>query len=893
MTIRNLDQMFHPNSVVLIGASRKSGSVGNVLMKNLLGGGFSGKRYCVHPSWKTMEGAEVFERVEDLPEAPDLAIIATARDTVASLIQQLSARGTRAVVVISAGFAEMAEEGAARQQELLDAARPNLMRIIGPNSLGILLPRVGINASFAHLNPLPGNLAFVAQSGAVLTSVIDWANARNIGFSRLISLGDMADVDFGDMLDELANDPETDAILMYAEAFTSARKFMSAARAAARRKPVIAVKGGRFAASAKAATSHTGAMVGADDVYDAAMRRAGIVRVDSLEDLFAAAELLASKRKATSGDLTIVTNGGGLGVMATDQLLAHGGQLSTLSEETLACLDEVLPAHWSHGNPVDIIGDANGERYRKVLEILLARREVGAVLVLNCPTGVASGDDAAQALLQVAKKFPDRTLLSAWVGDLTAEAVRRKIARKGVPSFAEPGQAVKGFLQLQRYEQVQENLLETPTTIPEDFVPDRSLARALVEGSLRAGREWMHPVAVRELFEAYGIAVHPMELANNPAEAGAFAEKMAGPVALKLLSPNLVHKTDAGLVALNLQGAESVECTAKQMIDRVKREFEGAQIDGFIVEPMLARTNSVELIVGSSEDPVFGPTILFGQGGTRAELIQDKALSLPPLTMHLALDQMRQTRVWRLLTSHRGDSGANLDAIALTLIKLSQLVADNPEIKDAEVNPLIADAKGVVALDIRCRLSAQPKPDRLAIRPYPSEMEEEVARGDGRVFWLRPIVPEDEPVLVQSFSRLDAEDIRMRFFAYMKSLPHRFAARLCQIDYDREIALALTDPGQAGHAPIYAVVRLYADPDNENAEFAIVVDAAVRGNGFGELLMRRIIQHARERGVQQIFGEVLAENKPMRQLCRKLGFHSRSVPGEPGVVSVTLDIPAS
>ncbi len=890
MTIRNLDHMFSPASVVLIGASTQPGSVGAVLARNLFGGSFKGARYCVHPTQKSIEGVKAYPRVADLPEVPDLAVIATPGDLVAPMVAELGQLGTKAAVVISAGFAEVRIGGAARQKAVLDAARPHLLRVMGPNTLGVLVPRLGLNASFSHIDPLPGHLAFVAQSGAVLTSVIDWANARNIGFSHLASLGDMADVDFGDMLDYLANDPQTHAILLYAESLSSARKFMSAARAAARRKPVIAIKAGRVAAGARAAASHTGAMAGADDVCDAALRRAGIVRVEGLEDLFAAAEVLASARHPRGEYLTIVTNGGGMGVLASDQLVANGGQLATLTPETCAALNEVLPPHWSHGNPVDIVGDANGERYAKTLEILAAQPGVGTLLVMNCPTGVASSNEAADAVIEVAQKMPSQAILAAWLGEQTAQSARQHLARSGIPCYQGPNHAVNAFLHLQRYRRGQENLMETPASIPEDFYPDRTLAATLIDSCVRGGREWMHPLAVREMLAAYGIPTLDSHLAHSPEEAAACAARLDRPVALKLLSQGVVHKTEAGMVALNLRGAETVERTAAQMLERLHEHNPAAVLDGFLIEPMLQVRDGIELITGVSEDPVFGPMILFGHGGTRAELIDDKALGLPPLTMHLARDQMKETRVWKLLQGYRNQPGVDCDAVAMVLIKLGQLVTDHPQIRDIEINPLVAHPQGVVALDARCRIDAHGNPDRLAIRPYPSELEEDIALADGRLYWLRPIMPEDEPALAAAFKTLSQDDIRMRFFTFMKSLPHRYAARLSQIDYDREMALALTQHGRAGTTDVYGVVRMFADPDNETAEFAVIVLQAVRGIGLGTLLMQRLINYARQRGVRVMYGDVLQENKPMRGLCQKLGFVTERVPHEPGVVRVRLDL---
>jgi acetyltransferase len=797
-------------------------------------------------------------------------------------------------VVITAGFGESSEaHGKELQQALLEAAKPYLLRIIGPNCLGILVPGIGLNASFSHLAPAPGLLAFVAQSGAIVTSVVDWAHKRNIGFSHLVSLGDMSDVDFGDMLDYLANDRGTKATLLYIEAVSNARKFLSAARAAARMKPTIVVKAGRHAEGARAAASHTGALAGSDAVYDAAIRRAGMLRVYSLEQLFEAVEILAMAAPPKDPRLAILTNGGGIGVLATDALIEEGGQLAELAPETLNRLNQVLPQTWSHGNPVDIIGDAPGSRYAAALGPLLEDKGIDAILALNCPTAVASSTEAAQAVIETLGDRRESTLLASWVGDGAAEPARRLFAEHRIPSYATPDQAVRAFMYMVYYRRNQDLLLETPPSLPEAFSTDPERARALIERTLAEGRIWLTEPEAKEVLFAYGIPVVPTRTAQTPKQAAGIAAELGGMVALKVLSPDITHKSEFGGVALGLAGPAAVENAAQAMLQRVREARPNARLEGFSVQPMVYRPGAYELIVGITEDAQFGPVILFGQGGTAVEVVNDKALGLPPLNMHLARELMSRTRIYRLLQGYRGMAAANLEAIALTLMPVAQIAIDFAEVTELDVNPLLADAYGVVALDARIKVArAKGAPtERLAIRPYPKELEEEVILGDGRHLLLRPILPEDEPGLQASFfAKLTLEERRLRFLAPIKTLTHVMAARFTQIDYDREMVLVLTERGIPGKTGIHAVVQISANPNNECAEFAIIVRGDMTRRGIGTRLMGRILDYAKSRGLQEIFGEVLQENTVMRRLCQRLGFVEACVPEDRNIVRVPLTL---
>jgi acetyltransferase len=893
MTLRNLDYLFKPRSVALIGASDKAQSVGAVLASNLLSGGFRGPIDLVSPHHRTIGGVRVHAQISDLPEAPDLAVIATPPATVPEIVGQLAEIGTRAAVVITAGFNELPQQqGVALRQGMLEAARPRLLRINGPNCLGIMVPGLGLNASFAHTAPLVGRIAFVAQSGAIITSVLDWAKSRGIGFSHLVSLGNMADIDFGDMLDYLASDARAQAILLYIESITNARKFMSAARAAARSKPVIVVKAGRYTEGARAATSHTGALAGIDAVYDAAIRRAGMLRVHTLEQLFHAVESLAMGNWPKGDRLAILSNGGGIGVMATDGLIENGGHLAELAPETIVALDKLLPPTWSHGNPVDIIGDAPGSRYAAALRVLLADAGVDATLVLNCPTAVASGTEAAQAVIDVADEHRDACLLTSWVGDAAAMPARRLFLDRGIPTYDTPDEAVATLMHRVDYYRNQEMLMQTPPSVPEAFTPDAAAARALIDCALRAGREWLTEPEAKALLSAYGIPSVPTLVAATPEAAARAMAEIGQPVALKILSPNITHKSDVGGVVLDLEDETAVHDAARGMLKMVQAARPDAHIEGFSVQPMARRPGALELILGVIEDRQFGPVLLFGHGGTAVEVINDKALGLPPINMHLALEMMKRTRVFRLLQGYRERPPANIEAVALTLVRVSQLVVDFDEVVELDINPLLADSQGVMALDARVRVAARHgrAQERLAIRPYPKELEEEVLLGDGRKLWLRPIVPEDEPSLQRAFATLTPEEIRLRFFVTMKVLTHVRAARFTQIDYDREMALVLTEPGIPGKTDIWGIVRIIADPDNDRAEYALIVHHAMTGLGLGIFLMRRIIDYAQNRGIGELEGEVLADNQSMLKLCAILGFVTSRIPEEREIVRVTLKL---
>ncbi len=817
MTMRNLDFFFAPTSIALVGADRTPATAAGVLTANLFGGGFKGKIFTV----------DTAADIAGLPQAPDLAVIATPdAETVPQLIAELGKLGTKAALVFSPAFGHSSDaQGQSQGSAILASAKPYLLRIIGANSLGIMVPKVGLNASTSHIQPLAGNLAFVSQSGAVLTTVLDWATARNIGFSHCVALGDMTDVDCGDMLNYLANDYQTHAILLYIETISEARKFLSAARAAARNKPVIVVKAGRYAETMR--PSAAGADGAYDDVYDAVFRRAGMLRVRDLQALFDAAETLTMTRQVTGDRLAIVTNGNGIGVMAADTLIYRDGRLAVLGQQTLDKLKQVLPSVSSLGNPVDIAGDAPDSCYGDALRVLDHEEQTDAVLLLHCPTALISATVAAQAVISALRtrksSFRQKMVLTCWLGEESVEEARRIFTENHIPTYATPSEAVRGFMQVVRYRKSQEMLMETPPSLPETFTPDSARARQLVAKALAEDRPWLTGVESRALLSAYAIPC---------VEADAAASAQA-------------H-----------------------------------------------RPHAHELSVGMTEDARFGPVIQVGHGGAAAEVIGDRAFALPPLNMQLAHEVLARTRIYKLLRDYPGMPGADLDSIALTLMKISQLACDIAEIAELHINPLLADDQGVLALDGRVKVvkARGAAVHRLAIRPYPKELEETLCLPDGQALLIRPIRPEDEPGYQKIFAGLTPEEIRLRFLHPMNTMSHSLAARLTQIDYDREMSLVVEGKDQAGEKELYGVVQISADPDKERAEFAILIRHDMTGLGLGPMLLRRIIDYARGQGIGELFGDVLNDNKPMLKLCRVFGFKVTSDREDPGIMQVTLPL---
>lgn len=884
MTIRNLERLFHPRDVVVIGASAKPQSLGHSVFSSLRSGGFKGAVVPVNPKGGMIGDTPVARTIAELGATPDLAVIASPPDTVAGIIAELGAKGCRAGVVLTAGFGEGGSAaGTQRREAVLAAARPNLFRIIGPNCLGVLVPGISLNASFVRTPALPGSLALIAQSGAIASALLDWARARGIGFSHVVTLGDMIDVDFGDMLDYLAEDSNTRAILLYVEGITQARKFMSAARRAARIKPVLAVKGGRHKASAKVATSHTGALAGSDAVYDAVFARAGVMRVDDLDDLFAAAELLTSQ-KAVAGDrLAIVTNGGGLGVLAADRLLSAHGRLAELSAATVEALNRTLPATWSGGNPIDVIGDAGAQRYGAAVKAAIADAGCDAVLVMHCPTLSVEPECIAEVIADAAATA-DKPLIAAFTGKASLGAARDVLARHRIATFSTPRQAVNAFVDLVRYRQHMDLLMETPAPAVDAAPTAVAQARALLATETE-GR-WLSADRVRQLLELYGIPCNRTASASTPDGAAQIARDWCVPVALKIDSADIVHKSDVGGVRLDVP-PQQVAVAARDLLETVRRHVPQARIDGLRVEEMVRRPHAHELFLGMTLDAVFGPVIAVGNGGIGIEVIDDKAFGLPPLNANLARAMIGQTRIGRLLVGYRNRPAADEKAVAQALVALSQLVSDHPQIVDLDINPLLADEHGIIAVDARIRVDPAMALGRLIVTPYPRELETCLERIGGPPLYVRPIRPQDEPLVIDFARQLCLEDLRFRFFVPLREVDHRQAAGLTQIDYDRE--MVLIGCSSPRYDAIETMAQFHADPDNIQAEFAIAVRSDRQGQGLAFTLMTYLIELARRRGLHRIWGAVLRSNNRMLALAKHLGM--RVCDGEdPGTVQVVLEL---
>jgi acetyltransferase len=895
MSTYRLDKLFAPRSIAVVGASPRETSPGRAVLKNLRAAGFEGSIALVNPHYDEIEGIKAVKTIAALPQAPDLMVIAAPPQSVPGIVAEAGAKGTATAIIITAGLGH-GEGSLADTCER--AARASGLRLVGPNCLGVLSPRAKLNASFAARMPPIGDLALVSQSGAITAGLVEWSAAHDIGFSAAVSLGDKVDVDFGDLLDFFALDGATRAILLYVESVSTARKFMSAARAAARIKPVVVVKSGRHAQAAKAAQTHTGALAGADAVYDAAFRRAGLLRVLDLDELFAAAETLGRVRPFTGKRLAILTNGGGIGVLAVDRLADLGGTLAGISAPTMSRLDAALPPIWSRANPVDIAGDADAGRYLAALEALIEDTENDAILVMNVPTALASAQAAARSIAAAAQahrnsRIRPKPFFGVWVG--TSDAVTPIFEAAGIPSYATESDAVRGFMHLVRYREGLDALMATPASLPQDFQPDVAAARAIVKAAVQRGRTWLDPIEVTGLLKAYSIPIAPAVLARNADEAAAVAAPLlaeGSTVVAKILSPDIVHKSEVGGVRLNLTSERAVREAVSDILARARAARPDARITGVTIHPMVLRPKARELIAGIADDPTFGPVIVFGHGGTAVEVIGDKALALPPLDLELARALIGRTRVARVLKAYRDVPAADSHAVALLLVKLAQLAADLPELRELDLNPVLADQNGLIAVDARV-LMAPLEPvrrgpaghPRFAIRPYPKEWERHATLRDGTPILVRPVRPEDEPLYGPFFAAVTQQDLRLRFFAPIKEFGHTFIARLTQIDYARAMAFIAIEESSG---KMLGVVRLHADANYDKGEYAVLVRSDLKGRGLGYLLMQLIIEYARAEGLKLIEGQVLAENTAMLAMCKELGFGIAPDPRDPDTCVVTL-----
>jgi acetyltransferase len=869
-----LDRIFQPQSVAVIGATEREGSVGRTLLWNLIRNPFGGTVFPVNPQRHSVLGLKSYPDIASVPETVDLAAIATPAATVPQVIRECIAAGVKAAVILSAGFKEIGPAGEALEREVLTAARLGGMRIIGPNCLGIMNPVVGLNVTFASTIARPGNVAFISQSGALCTSILDWSLGENVGFSGFVSIGSMLDVGWGDLIEYFGDDPHTHSIVLYMESMGDARSFLSAARSVALDKPIIILKVGRTDAAAKAAASHTGALTGSDDVLNAAFRRCGALRVHTISDLFDMAEILAKQPRPKGNRLSIVTNAGGPGAIATDELISGGGTLGELAPETKQKLDEFLPPQWSHHNPIDILGDASCDRYAKTLEIVAPDPNSDGLLVILTPQAMTDPTATAEKLTAYNKL--GKPLLTSWMGGVEIAAATELLNKAKIPTFPYPDTAVRLFNYMWRYSYNLRAIYETPLLSGDGEIENSNRAKAaqILTAALQNNRTLLTEYESKQLLAAYGIPTVPTEIAATWPEAVEIADRLGYPVVLKLHSETITHKTDVGGVQLNITNDSAVVSAFGEMAERV-RAIDPAAFLGVTVQPMV-KLEGYELILGSSIDPQFGPVMLFGTGGQLVEVFQDRSIAIPPLNTTLARRMMEQTRIYKALQGVRGRKPVDLEKLEQLLVRFSQLIVEQPQIAEIDINPLLVSPEGAIALDARIVLHSAENAISPAIRPYPAQYVQEWQDRKGDVLTIRPIRPEDEPLMVRFHEELSEESVYLRYAHAIKlkqRTSHERLARICFIDYDREMLLVADrkDPETSEHR-ILAVARLSKLHGTNEAEFALIVSDRYQHRGLGTALLRRMLELGKEEKLRAIVGYILNSNHQMQSLCKKLGF---------------------
>ncbi len=893
-----LDCIFHPRSIAVIGASEREGSVGRTLLWNLIRNPFGGTVYPVNPQRHSILGIKSYSYISDIPETVDLAVIATPAATVPQVIRECVAAGVKGAIIVSAGFKEIGAAGLKLEQEVLVEARKGGMRIIGPNCLGLMNPLIGLNATFAGAIARSGNVAFISQSGALCTSILDWSLGENVGFSTFISIGSMLDVSWGDLIEYLGDDPHTHSIVLYMESIGDAHAFLSAAREVAMDKPIIVLKVGHTEAAAKAAASHTGALTGSDEVLNAAFRRCGVLRVHTISDLFDMAEILSKQPRPKGNRLSIVTNAGGPGAIATDALISGGGTLAELAPETSELLNQFLPTQWSHHNPIDILGDASSDRYAQTLEVVANDPNSDGLLVILTPQAMTNPTATAESLKAYANL--GKPLLSSWMGGAEITAGTQILNQANIPTFPYPDTAVRLFNYMWQYTYNLRGIYETPS-LPVDSdasAPDRLLAEKVIKQALQSDRQLLTEYESKQLLSAYGIPTIATEIATNEKEAIAIAERIGYPVVLKLHSETITHKTDVGGVRLNLNDAAAVSLAFEAIADQVKA-ISADDFLGVTVQPMV-KMEGYELILGSSLDPQFGAVMLFGMGGQLVEVFRDRALALPPLNTTLARRMMEQTRIYQALQGVRGRQAIDLPKLEQLLVSFSQLIVEQPQIREIDINPLLVSPEGMIALDARVLLHTaddleeRPVP---AIRPYPTKYAQPWRSPkdtpDDEPMVIRPIRPEDEPLMVVFHKNLSEESVYLRY-AHAVNLKHRIAhdrlTRICFIDYDREMVLVADHKNpHTNHHEITAVARLSKLHGTNEAEFALIVSDRYQHQGLGTELLRRLLEVGKDEHLSAIIGYVLHSNHQMQIICRKLGFVLQANQEE-GMVKVVFTV---
>ena len=887
---------FEPESVALVGATDRKGAVGRILLDNLLLAEDRRKIYPVNPNRETILSLKCYPEVKALPETPDLAIIATAAKIVPDVVEECGQAGVKAVIIISAGFKEAGAEGKAREDRIAELVDKYGVRIIGPNCLGVIKPDASLNATFATKMSKPGRVAFLSQSGALGSAVLDWAVSRDIGFSAFVSLGSMLDVDFGDLIDYFGEDPETKSIIIYLESLGNSlrntRKFMSAARGFARTKPIIVIKPGKFQESMKAARSHTGAMVGEDLYYEAVFDRAGVVRVEEIEDLFNCASILNTAQLPKERNLAIITNAGGPAVLATDALISRGGELAQLGEETFAALNEFLPAFWSKSNPIDMLGDSDPQRFVKTIEVVLSDPRVNGAVIIYTPQRIARPTETAQAIIEYAKTASKPILTSMMGSEEVAEA-RQLFYENNVPTYEFPEEAIKTYLYMYQYARNLEELYETPEDIPLDAGTPKNYLKLLTRNRLKEGKTLLSEEDSKKLLMTYGISSTMPHLAKNTEDAISVVSSIGYPVVMKIVSPDISHKSDVGGVRLNIASASELKKAFGEMMENVRKHQPDAKVEGVSIQKMVS-IYDYELIIGSKKDPILGPVIMFGLGGTEAEFFKDVAVGLPPLNQALARRVLERTKTYKILSQgFRNKPPVNLRLLDETLVRVSNLIIDFPEIKELDINPLVISGDTAIALDARIILDEEVAQKRaeeyahLVISPYPTKYIQPWRCRDGRAVLLRPIRPEDEPLERELIAGLSQESSRFRFFYIIKEITHEMLSRFCNIDYDREMAI-IAEYTSNGKRRNVGVGRLIIGPGGETGEFAIVVADDFQGSGLGLKLLDNLIGIAQEKGLKNIYGIVLNNNWKMIGLAKKLGFTMKRLSDEESRVTLPL-----
>ena len=894
MVTLNLDKIFNPKSVAIIGASDEEGSVGYALTMNFIELGFEGKVYPVNLRKTEILGLKAYPTVEQIAEPIDLAVIATPARTVPDVLEQCGKAGINGIIIISAGFKEVGPEGKALEDRIAEIKKKYGMRIVGPNCLGVIRPIIRLNATFISKMPKPGKIAFISQSGALGSAILDWATHENIGFSNFVSLGSMIDVDFGDLIDYFGTDPKTRSILMYIEGIADARKFMSAARHFARTKPIIVVKAGKFSESAKAAASHTGSLTGEDMIYDKAFKRAGMVRVDEIADLFNCAEVLGTQPLPNGPNLAIITNAGGPGVMATDALIAQGGKLAKLSQKTMETLNSILPHFWSRGNPIDILGDAKADRYRSVVEACLNDENVDGIVIIYTAQAVAEPVEVARSIVELVKSrgYQNKTILTSFMGYGAVEEANRIFNENNIPTYSTPEQAIKTYHYMYQYKRNRELLYETPEELPVDVVPPKRPLMVIMRNVAAENREILNEAEAKTFLEYYNFPVVRTRVAQTENEAAQLAAQTGYPVVLKILSPQIVHKTEAGGVVLDLTNETEVREAFNRIIKNAKAYNPNAEILGVTVQPMIKK-RGYEVIIGAKADPLFGPVILFGMGGIGVELFKDFTIGIPPLNQTLVRRMMEETKVYQLLKGYRNVPPANIKLLEEIMVRFSQMLVDFPQLKEVDINPLFINEKEAFAIDARIvinkeRVFAKLEPHQhLVITPYPKKYETMWKLRDGRTVILRPIKPEDEPLWLEMFQNFSEESIRNRFFQIIKDTPHETRIRYTNIDYDREIAI-VPELTEDGRRKILGVARVSIEPNGKAGEIAFIVADPWQGLGLGTKMVDYVLEICKDMKLETIYAIMLPDNYRAITLMRKMGFTITYI--EDGTVKGTLNL---